>query len=213
MVIRCDDRSHEDCHHCCDFKWEKGYGLQLRADFERVEGICCLSARCDQSLDLGDAQHRRFAFIVGNEGYKPESGFDPLSHVPTKDAKNISKRVMELGFKVHSGRPLNDVSKATFECEVMSWTRSLPENAEAMVFLSGHGMRDKGKQFFVPVDYGAATDAFEASKCVSLEWIQDRVHSVLRQDGLIMSFWDCCREDECKIMEYADVMRGAARTR
>jgi len=207
--VRCLD--HDDCSHCPNFKWKLCYGMQLRNEHCRaVKFIVSRSTECTLLLSLRDARQRRFAFIVGNETYIGKSRgsiFEPLGNV-NKEVIEVGDQLKDLGFDITK---LTNQNKANLEREVAKWTRKLPENAEALVFLSGHGMELYGEQYFVSVDYtdhDIATIVDTAkTKCVTLKWIRDRVLSVLRDEGLIMSFWDCCREDALTGAEN-DVMRG-----
>ena len=209
---RCQD--HEDCHHCSEFKWQKGYGKQLKKEeCNIVEAICSFSNECTLELTLSDAHQRRFAFIIANQkylGHLHGSCFESLGTIPETDAKEISHQLVNLGFQVHG--PLLDVNKANLELEILAWTRKLPENAQVLVSFSGHGMDLHGERYFVSADYSSHTihtlEQTAKEKCLTLEWILSRVNDVLTHEGLIMSFWDCCREDGLKNLSLNEVMRG-----
>jgi len=201
---------HADCCHCPNLKWQDHYGRQLRDEHCSVaESIVSRTTECTFQAPLDDARQRRFAFVVGNESYikRPGSIFAPLGNVK-RDVIQIRDQLLEFRFKVHE---ITDQNKADLEREVAAWTRKLPENAEALVFLSGHGIEfeESPEQFFVPVDY-TIDDMLKIvqttkEKCVTLKWIRERVLDVLRHEGLLMSFWDCCRGDPRK----PAVVRGA----
>ena len=221
---------HYNCHHCPEFKWQEVYGRQFRKSADLDKDLCHVAASilspanaCFQTHSLDDAQHTRFAFIVGNESYLKGSIFKPLKGV-RKDASDIAEQLQDLGFRVHNNMPLFNQNKATLEREVEHWTRSLPENAEALIFLSGHGMMhsDPGpppgeKHYFISVDCAARTQQEFAETvgdtCSSLEWIQKRVLDLaLRHEGLLMSFWDCCSTyalaEYAPASEFANTMRS-----
>ena len=204
-----------DCVYCTEFKWQGGYGNQLVGDqCSTVEPICTHASMCTEEFSLDDACQRRFALVVGNGEYggSPSSSFEKLGGA-MKDALAVSDRLQRLGFKVHNSKPLLNQNKNELEREVQEWTRRLPENSVALVFLSGHGMELQGERYFVSVDYQMhevqTIVAMAKEKCVTLEWIHDRVYSALRQDGLILSFWDCCRENALKVAETWHIVRGA----
>ena len=46
--------------------------------------------------------------------------------------------------------------------------------------------------------------------CLTMQWVQDQVHIALEADGLLMTSWDCCREDELKACQREHVVRGRA---
>jgi len=131
---------HDDCSHCPNFKWQPSYGRQLRSEeCSAVAAIVSHATECNVQLFLKDARQRRFAFIVGNETYLGESGgsiFEPLTNI-SNEVLEIGKQLKELGFEVTS---LINQNKNNLEREVAKWTRKIPENAEALVFLSGHGI-------------------------------------------------------------------------
>jgi len=196
--FRCSE--HDDCAYCPNFKWQECYGTQLpntQLPNTQLPNKCCSvvasiasrATECTFHLHLRDARQRRFAFVVGNETYLGEqrgSIFEPLANVQ-KEVKEIGKQLQELDFDVHV---ITNQTKAELEREVITWTRKLPENAEALVFLSGHGMELNGEQYFVSID--DTNDNIKTivqtamEKCVTLEWIRERVLSVLGHEGLIM---------------------------
>jgi len=203
------------CFYCTEFKWQGGYGKQiLDKQCSIVEPICSQAYLCTKQLSLDDACQRHFALVVGNGEYggKPSSSFGKLVGA-VEDARAISDQLQRLGFKVHNNTPLLNQNKTELERQVLAWTQRLPENAVALVFLSGHGMELQGERYFVSVDFQIVNVltivAMAKERCVSLEWIHDRVYSALRQDGLIISFWDCCRENALKAAETDHIVRGA----
>jgi len=126
------------------------------------------------------------------------------------DSEAIADQLQRLGFEVHKGGSLKDKNKMDIEHEILEWSRCLPGNGVALLYMSGHGMELNGKQYYVPVEsctyYGNTSDwrkdtivESAQAKCVSFDWIMDRLKSVLRRDGLIITFWDCCRENELEM--------------
>ena len=223
-----------DCDHCVDFKWAKGYGVQrtcahagptsefLQSEDSKDPGTDKIQKILDKwnsihfvksSFDLGK---RRFAFVVGNDSYPTGGVFAKLSKAVT-DSEAIADQLQRLGFEVHKGGSLKDKNKMDIQHEIVEWSRCLPGNAVALLYMSGHGMELNGKQYYVPVEsstyYGDTSDWLKdtivksaQAKCVSFDWIMDRLKSVLRRDGLIITFWDCCRENE---LEMRRVVRAA----
>jgi len=147
-------------------------------------------------------------FIVGNAQYLgevPGSDFETLGNVVIKDERDICHQLKELWFQVHNDEPLLSRNEANLVCEVEKWTRSLTENAEALVFLSGHAMELHGKHYFVSVhcsniDQNVVEMAHRT--CSTIEWIRHRVlGQALCHEGLLMSFWDCCSKDAVEQMK------------
>ena len=81
----------------------------------------------------------------------------------------VARQLEQLGFVV---RLLENQTKDELERAVTAWTQALPENAHALIFLSGHGMELQGERYFVSVDYGTHDTsmivAAAKDKCVTL---------------------------------------------
>jgi len=216
-----------DCDHCLDFKWANGYGVQrtraragpasefLQWKDSKDPGTGKIQKILDEwnlfhfaetSFDLGK---RRFAFVLGNDSYPTGGVFNKLSKA-VADSEAIADQLQRLGFEVHKGGSLKDKNEMDIEHEILEWSRCLPGNGVALLYMSGHGMELNGKQYYVPVEsctyYGNTSDwrkdtivESAQAKCVSFDWIMDRLKSVLRRDGLIITFWDCCRENELEM--------------
>jgi len=203
--------AHDDCSHCPEFKWQEGYGKQYVKD--GCTAVASILSRVSKysfqlMLLLNDARERRFAFIVGNTQYLGEehgSDFEPLGDVVIKDVRDICRQLKKLGFQVHGDEPLLNQNKADLVREIENWTRGLPENAEALVFLSGHGMELHGNHYFVSVDCTHLDEnVVEMARrtCITIEWIRDRLlGQALCHEGPLMSFWDCCSEDVVEQMK------------
>ena len=115
-----------------------------------------------------------------------------------------------MGFEVEIVR---NATKDEIERIALKWTQRLPEDAKAMLYFAGHGCELNKEQYFVLLGFddnahGIGTDgtpvvqtddAVVQNARESYVWLQSvlsRVRGVLRRDGLIISFWDCCRENE-----------------
>jgi len=198
---------HDDCHHCPELKWQEVDGRQFRKSAEFDQDQCHVTAPIHSRANacffhihsLDDAQQQRFAFIVGNWAYLGESIFNAL-HLVTKDATDLANQLEKLGFRVYSDKPLENTCKDKLEHAIAQWTKSLPENAELLIFLSGHGMILNGRKYFISVDCAARTRqdsvATAQDTCSTLEWILNSVLGLaLRYESLLMSFCHCCSSD------------------
>ena len=54
---------------------------------------------------------------------------------------------------MRTDRPLTNQTKDDLEREIKAWTRTLPGNAHALVFLAGHGIELRGEQYFLTKDF------------------------------------------------------------
>jgi len=112
------------------------------------------------------------------------------------DAQLIANAVAHanLSFKVYTGALIKDKTKAKLARKIREWTRTLPDNAVAYMFFSGHGMEEGDRErFFVPVSFARVPRKYDSDleiaqkECVSLKWILGLVNRTLGHDGLIIS--------------------------
>ena len=214
----CD--AHFDCDNCRDYKWAKRYGVQLIGPHAGLEHTFILAEQATMHmLGLNDCAQRRFALLIGNSQYcqctscaNPQNsgtsshpGYQSLGS-PVVDVDAIAERLQQssVGFEVEIVR---NATKYDIEKIIIIWTQRLPEDAKAMLFFAGHGCEVHNEQYFVPLGYAdnahsTSTDDAVAQNArenyVGLKSVLSRVRGVLRRDGLIVSFWDCCRENELK---------------
>jgi len=169
-----------------------------------LQWIASMTSKCTKTFDfdLEDLEQRRFAFVVGNDAYDHSTGYKRLDNC-ILDAQLIADAVAhaDLSFKVYTGALIKDTTKAKLEREIRDWTRTLPDNAVAYMFFSGHGMEEgDSERFFVPVSFARVRRKYDSDleiaqeECVSLKWILGLVNRTLGHDGLIISIWNCCRE-------------------
>ena len=213
------------CDHCPEFKWSHTYGVtcpatggpkNLGLSVEEVRGIlskCDLQSSNMVEYPLEHCSRRRFAFIVGNDSY---TGGVKTLHNCVAGAKHIADAIKNRGFYLHTERVLENLSSQKLRREFVAWTKTLPQDAQACIYVAGHGMELKGARYLLPVDFVVPEPddgyvKFEQSlkdTCVSLDWMQARLNVVLRRDGLSMIFWDCCREDNREHDKNEQIFRG-----
>jgi len=190
---------------------------------KRILARC--ESKCDASnmmapylIDEIDFCRRRFAFIVGNDSY---ANVQTLSNC-ISGAKAIAIAVKALGFLVYKNAPLENQKSEELKVEFISWTKTLPENAVALVYAAGHGMELRDR-YLLPIDFeleesGEVDENFVLyernvkTRSLSLRWMQARLNASLRHTGLHMIFWDCCRENVPEYAEEAVLVRTAADT-
>jgi len=212
----------QNCDHCTEFKWAKTYGvlspplprtpgLPLE-DLRRILGKC--ESKCDPSRmfmsSLHDFSNRRFAFVLGNDKY---THVNPLANC-ISGAKQITEQIRKLSFKIYKDRVLENQTKQEIEREFVAWACMLPRDAVAFIYIAAHGRELDGDQFLIPVDFAFEGDDIVSNvkaACVSLSWMRERLNHVLRQTGLILLFWDCCRENDKKHAEKQKIVRGDSR--
>ncbi|MGB0498842.1 MAG: caspase family protein [Rubricella sp.] len=100
-------------------------------------------------LFAGSAAHaERYALVIGNGTYDRSGSL--LN--PHNDALDIAGRLSELGFVVHGGGAMLDLTRREMIDAVVGFTRSLNEGDIAVFYFAGHGAAYKGVNYLVPVD-------------------------------------------------------------
>lgn len=129
----------------------------------------------------------RHALVIGNSGY---SYTKPLSQNPLNDAKDMDKKLRELGFTVTT---LTNASKRQMEEAIQGMTISARKADVVTVFYAGHGLENAGINYLVPVD--ARIDSL---KNVQIEAVSlDDVLTQLRrcEAKISLVFLDACRNN------------------
>jgi len=215
-----------NCDHCINFKWASTYGILspppaapskiaglplevLKQILDKCESKCDPSLMFSSSLD--DYRSRRFAFVLGNNRYT-SNDMQSLENC-IDGAEFIAEHVKIFGFQLYSGSVLANQTKEEIEREFDKWACMLPHDAVAFVYIAAHGMELDGERYLVPVDYEHSDDDIAKhadAVCVSLSWMRERLNRVMRHTGLILSFWDCCRENEKKHKPLEMIVRAEA---
>jgi len=225
--------SHRNCILCPEFKWAAEYGVvspgpghsangsPISVSLDRVKGIlekCDLAQSnwmSDLPISFQDFEDRRFAFIQGNDIYADPKVKD-LTNCVT-GAQALADKVKLLGFHVYKDGTLRNLKKDDMQWELITFARTLPQNAVVLIYLAGHGMELQGEQYFLPADFKQEAVVGNPvqnalTSCVSLGWIRTCINRVLRHDGLVMVFSDICRDNELKHESLEKILRGEAVT-
>jgi hypothetical protein len=163
-------------------------------------------------LPLNDTKQRRFALLIGNSEYVQP--VQPLENA-VADVEALAEKLRQphIGFKVNI---LRNKKKDEIEDCVCQWAQSLPEDAIALLDLSGHGRELRGEKYFVPIDcnesmHDCSDDDVAVVRKVKTNFVELRgvltlLHRVLRRDALMITFWDCCRENDLR--DRKNIWRG-----
>ena len=195
--------SHFDCEQCRHFKWAKRYGVQLIGPHAGLEHIIeeVHQLVMTFSRSLCDVHRRRFFLLVGNSEYT-STNYKPLKN-PVADVEALEEKLQQPGVNFEVRIVLNGTKKE-IESVVLQWTQILPEDAVALVLFCGHGCEVRKKRYFVPVvfdetvQHDTSDDAIvdnAKTNFVEERWVLSRVYRVLRRDGRLISYWDCCRQN------------------
>ena len=221
----CDERDltscksccfHFDCDNCRNYEWANRYGVQLTGPqaglqhmYEQVQQVTM------HTLALNDTAQWRFALLVGNSEYV-STIYKALKN-PVNDIDALSEQLQQpsVGFEV---RIMRNAKKDSIEDEVQKWAQMLPEDAVALIHFCGHGCELRCESYFVPTvcdkmsEHDGSADAVilnAKTNFVELSSVLSCVHRVLRRDGLILSFWDCCRKND--LNHNRDIKRGTTK--
>ena len=108
---------------------------------------------------------KRYALIIGNSNY---SYAKPLSENPINDAKDMEKKLRELGFKVTT---LTNATKQQMQGALLSLVSSAQRADIVTVFYAGHGLENAGINYLIPVDAKIDSLKHVQSEAVSLDHV------------------------------------------
>ncbi len=134
----------------------------------------------------------RQALVVGNSNYG--SGFDLIN--PRNDAKAIAEKLSSIGYQVHTGGALYDLSLEQFNDEIDGFLETIDDGASVLVYYAGHGAASDGSNYLIPilprgVKLRSGSDIRDRS--VSIEGILERVENS-NPKGVNVFFIDACRD-------------------
>ncbi len=133
------------------------------------------------------------AFLVGNQDYESEN----VLHNPRKDVKDLSALLGRLGHDVAAHYDLrgDDMKKA-----LRVFKKTLSDDDGVLFYFSGHGLEHHGKNWLLPIDFGAADPDELEHEAVSV----DRVLAIFDRQRFRVCILDACRYNS-----YPSRMRGA----
>jgi tetratricopeptide (TPR) repeat protein len=129
----------------------------------------------------------RYALVIGNSGY---SYTTPLSQNPLNDARDMDKKLRELGFKVTL---LTNATKRQMEDAVQAMTISARKADVVTVFYAGHGLENAGVNYLIPIDAKIDSLRYVQQEAISLDDVLTQLRRCEAKVSLV--FLDACRNN------------------
>ncbi|WP_406835587.1 caspase domain-containing protein [Streptomyces sp. AHU1] len=135
---------------------------------------------------------RHRALLIGASGYEV-SGVSSLPFIPD-DLARLGTALKERGFdevQVLAAREGGKQVSANYvNARVIGFLKRARQGDTLLIFLSGHGVHSRGRDYLVPEDIDEDTHPFE-SGCVAIDW---RQHLDETLAGHVVFLIDACRE-------------------
>ena len=129
---------------------------------------------------------KRVALIIGNSQY---AHLSPKLVNPANDAYDIAQALGSIGFDVILR---TDLGQGEFEHALAEFARKATDADTALFFYAGHGLQNKGRNYFLPTD-------IEVQDAVDVEYRAiDQGHilsAVERAKGVKVVILDACRDN------------------
>jgi len=138
------------------------------------------------------AQAARLALVIGNNAY--QGGYH-LNKKPINDAKEMTKLLKQVGFKVY---PFYDLNREAFQSEIQRFGKRLSKDDQVVVYYSGHGSQYQQHNYLIPV--GAINEVGVPThlqyKAVSVDYLLDTLEYYSPAVNIVIL--DACRDNPFK---------------
>lgn len=143
--------------------------------------ICCFACAA------ASFAQQRVALVIGNSDYQKQS----LKN-PTNDARDISKVLRSLGFKVNLKLNAN---QEDMESAIQSFGKKLQSSAVGLFYFSGHGVQHEGSNYLIPIGAMSSVSTSENLRYKTVD--AGYVLGVMKQagNGLNIVILDACRNN------------------
>ncbi len=129
------------------------------------------------------------ALIIGNKEYTQS----PLINTEN-DAQDMVAALQELSYSVYGNQPHVNVNLEQMEKLVNEFGASLPTNAIALVYFSGHGVSVNRDNYLVPIGSNIQYESQVKYKAMSLSYLVSTLKSN-NTKGLSIVLLDACRNN------------------
>lgn len=123
--------------------------------------LCCTSLALAQQ-----GSGKRVALVIGNGSYKH---IGKLAN-PVNDADDIARALRGFGFKVMLYK---DLETRQMREAIADFGRESSNAEAALFYFAGHGVQSKGRNYLIPVNSNARTEAdfdYEAGSISTICW-------------------------------------------
>jgi uncharacterized caspase-like protein len=151
--------------------------MRLVAAFSCAVMLMCLGVLPCQA-------EKRVALVIGNGAYVN----GPLRN-PPNDADDVAAALKGLDFETIVGL---DLDRRQMKEATMRFARAVRDADVAVVYYSGHGMQDLGRNYLIPIDAKPTTNESDLRRMTSLE---DIVVELQRAKKVRILVLDACRDN------------------
>jgi len=139
------------------------------------------------SLTVSLAVHaqERIALVIGNSNYAES----PLKN-PVNDARDISKQLKKLKFKVIE---IYDADRRSFRKAIRKFGKKLNENSVGLFYYAGHGMQIEGENYLIPVKADIDSEEEVIDEAVSANLVLRKMEKA--NNGMNIVILDACRNN------------------
>jgi len=131
----------------------------------------------------------KYALVIGNSDYTN----DPLDN-PRNDAIDMAEQLEKLGYIIHGGGPRLNLNRRALEQSVNSFSKSLPREAQALVYYAGHGVATSTDNYLIPIDHELNFQDQLPDRSTSLRSIVNLLKNS-NTDGINVVLLDACRDN------------------
>lgn len=132
---------------------------------------------------------KKVALVIGNNNYITNSKFPKLNNCES-DADSVAWALKDMGFEVITRKNL---SRTQTSEEIRAF--KLKEKNVALIYYSGHGMQDRGRNYIIPVDCEYSLDDRDQidDYAFNVQEILDYYNQPTRYNKVNILIVDACR--------------------
>jgi hypothetical protein len=143
--------------------------------------FCCTSLALAQQ-----GSGKRVALVIGNGSYKH---IGKLSN-PVNDADDIARALRGFGFKVMLYK---DLETRQMREAIADFGRESSNAEAALFYFAGHGVQSKGRNYLIPVNSNARTEADFDYEAVNINYLLETLDDAKSRANIVML--DACRDN------------------
>lgn len=128
---------------------------------------------------------KRIALVIGNSNYEFLSSLNN----PINDVADISEKLQNLGFDVHS---FYDINYRDFDTALKKFSGAANSYDVALIYFCGHGIQYNGLNYLIPVENKLASED-DILSCIDIEDIYSKLKRTNCKTKLL--FLDACRNE------------------
>lgn len=134
----------------------------------------------------------RHALVIGNSDY----GLRYALETPESDSRAMATKLGAIGYEVHGGGALLDLSLDAFNDEFEAFLASVDDGDSTFIYYAGHGAASNGTNYLIPIlpsGVRLRSDADIVNRTISLQGVLERVEDA-NSSGVNVFFFDACRD-------------------